>query len=225
MMSSVLQREPSLRERVASEIIRLVSIGELPPGTMLTEKSAGELFGVSRTPAREALLKLSDSGILVTGEFKGFRVAEASRQDANWLYDCIVGIEQQAVHSLNHKTIDKSRLRSAFETSQARIEDGLFEYWLADRQFHETIVAQTGNPHLVVLSDYVRNALSRYITIYLTHEKATETSASEHEKILDALLADDTHLAARLVADHWNAARVRITNWLRGDEAHSVDAD
>lgn len=223
VVDSILKREPSLRERVASEIIRLVSIGELAPGSTLTEKRAAEMFGVSRTPAREALLKLSDSGILVTGTFKGFRVANTSSRDANWLYDCIVGIERQAVHSLAGKDYDKAQLRTAFRRSQERIDVGLFEYWLADREFHETIVSLTGNPHLVMISDYVRNALSRYITMYLTHALAPETSSTEHEEILNALLSDDIDDASRLITAHWNSARKQVTGWLRDDEKEGKD--
>lgn len=222
-MNPILVRESSLRERVAAEIIRLVSVGDLPPGTTLTEKGAAEMFGVSRTPAREALLKLSDSGILVTGSFKGFRVAEVSVEDANWLYDCIICVERQAVRALASTPYDKKVLQSVYQSSLIRMNAGIFEYWMADQEFHETIVQMSGNPHLAAMSKYVRNGLSRYVALYMSHDYSTETSASDHGRLVDALLAEDYNSAIDLVTAHWMSARRKVIGWLMKDEGNIED--
>lgn len=239
-MQLTLTREPSLRERVATELIRLIALDQLHPGEVVTEKRVAEIFGVSRTPAREALLKLADTGILAPGPKAAFVIAHTTAQDAGWLYDCIISIEQLAVRSLRTHTstpapasealdtegegkgiggYDLGDLEKALKHTQAVASDDLFEYWRADKEFHTALVGLAGNPHLVALANYARAGLSRYITMYLTRERASTHSVTEHSGIVEALQAGELDAAEQRLTDHWNSARELVTSALEEKEA------
>ena len=62
--------------RIESELMDDIAAGVLEPGERLDEVKLTERFGVSRTPIREALSRLTAQGVLVPGEKRGVRVAQ-----------------------------------------------------------------------------------------------------------------------------------------------------
>ena len=62
--------------RIETALLEDISAGVIPPGARLDEVKLTERFGVSRTPIREALTRMTAQGILVPGEKRGVQVAD-----------------------------------------------------------------------------------------------------------------------------------------------------
>jgi DNA-binding GntR family transcriptional regulator len=83
----------SAAHRVEHALIEEISAGELLPGVRLDEVGLAHRFGVSRTPVREALSRLTAQGVLVPGEKRGAFVAEYSREQLSQIFEAMHEIE------------------------------------------------------------------------------------------------------------------------------------
>jgi len=78
LMAQTLERSEPLTERVAETIRRAILAGQLPPGTRLSVPKIARQLGVSRTPAREALLVLERDGLIGMRSSNGMEVLSAT---------------------------------------------------------------------------------------------------------------------------------------------------
>ncbi len=86
----------SSSEQIYDYIVRQIEIGHLEPGVRLSEAELMETFNVSRTPIREALIRLSSDGIIKNDNRKGFFVKGFSRQDVLENYFIIACLDAYA---------------------------------------------------------------------------------------------------------------------------------
>ena len=73
--------------RIATALLEDISAGVIPPGARLDEVKLTERFGVSRTPIREALTRMTAQGILVPGEKLGVQVADYTREQLAQIFE------------------------------------------------------------------------------------------------------------------------------------------
>lgn len=86
----------TLRNRVVTELKRLIVSGALEPGQRLTETWLANALGVSRGPLREAVRDLVDSGLLVSQPYKGLFVRSVTRRDLEEVYSLRTALEELA---------------------------------------------------------------------------------------------------------------------------------
>ncbi len=142
----------SFREKVASELRAAVIAGRMVPGTFYSAPALAQDFGVSATPVREAMVDLCSEGLVEAVRNKGYRVTEVSDKDLDSITDLRLMIEPLASHRAVAATIGQhiARLRELAD----RIVDGagrgdLIQYVDADRDFHLTLLALSGNSRIV----------------------------------------------------------------------------
>lgn len=187
----------TIREQVVERLRADVLSGRIAAGAPLREVQLAERFGISRGPIRDALLQLTQEGLLVSRPNRGVRVGRAPA-------DAI----QPLLFELRRK-IEVSALRSVFESLDA--DDGevlgtiLEGFRLAcegeempevvehDMRLHRWIVERTGDPDLVAvwLAITVRMRL-----MYTRHRNLME-SYREHEAVVDAIRRRDEPAAIR----------------------------
>jgi len=90
-MTKILQR--NLYREVADRIGDLIEHGELLPGERISEKQLCDLFGVSRTPLREALKVLATEGLLELLPNRGARVVRLTLKNVKYTYDLMAALE------------------------------------------------------------------------------------------------------------------------------------
>ena len=86
----------SSSEQIYDYIVRQIEIGDLEPGTRLSEAELMEIFSVSRTPIREALIRLASDGIIQNASRKGFFIKGFNRQDVLENYFIIACLDSYA---------------------------------------------------------------------------------------------------------------------------------
>ena len=90
----------SSSEQIYDYIVRQIEIGDLEPGTRLSEAELMEIFSVSRTPIREALIRLASDGIIQNASRKGFFIKGFNRQDVLENYFIIARLDSYAASSM-----------------------------------------------------------------------------------------------------------------------------
>ncbi|WP_326797105.1 GntR family transcriptional regulator [Streptomyces sp. NBC_01808] len=185
-------------------------------GTMLTEGELAEAVGVSRTPVREALLRLQAEGLLELYPKKGAFVLPVSAQEIADVVETRMLVEEHAARrSVPAPAALLTRLEELLEEQRRHVEaDDRAAASVTDRCFHAAIVRNAGNAILVRLYDQLRDRQLRMgVALMNAQPDRMRRSLAEHAEILQALRSGSADTAAAAV--HGHVASVR--NLLRGD--------
>ncbi|WP_328991369.1 GntR family transcriptional regulator [Kribbella sp. NBC_01245] len=199
-----LKRE-SLRDNVAHALRAAVISGEMEPGTVYSAPMLGAKFGVSATPVREAMLDLVKEGLVISLPNKGFRVTEMSDDDLDNVTSLRLLIEPPTVRDVVPliPAEDFPRLRELAEDIVVAAEAGnLIDYIEADRVFHVTLLAYSGNSRLVDVVSDLRSQTRLLGLTPLVESGRLGQSAAEHHELVDLVEARDAAGAEQLMLRH-----------------------
>ncbi len=202
----------------------LIVRGRLAPGARVTETDAAERLGVSRTPIRAALQRLTQEGYIVVSDSGRRRrpvVAPLTREDASELLHIVAEVEGLAARyaaSLNPKLRSQlgAELRQINEelrrAAQGRRPDANQVFEL-DHTLHRRLVEAAAGSRLLSLHEAIKPQAERYGRVYaaaLTDE--ISTSVEEHAQIIHAVETGDPDAAQRGVLLNWRNAAARLSH-------------
>ncbi|MFD3699913.1 GntR family transcriptional regulator [Streptomyces sp. NPDC058646] len=174
-------------------------------GTLLTEGELADAVGVSRTPVREALLRLETEGLLKLYPKKGALVLPVSAQEIDDVLETRLLVEEFTVRrAVPAPPALLDRLAVLVEEQRRHAAAGdLAAMTAADRAFHAEIVRAAGNQILCRLYDQLRDRQLRMgVALLHGHPDRVERTLAGHTEILDALRAGDREAAAAAVRGH-----------------------
>ncbi|MEV4261741.1 GntR family transcriptional regulator [Kribbella sp. NPDC049584] len=198
------QRE-NLRDSVANALRAAVISGELKPGEVYSAPTLGARFGVSATPVREAMLDLVREGLVISLRNKGFRVTEVSDEDLDNVAAVRQLIEPPTIRDVVPviPAADYPRLRRLAEDIVLAAQAGdLIAYIEADRVFHVTLLAYSGNQKLVDVVSDLRSQTRLLGLTPLVESGRLLPSATEHHELMDLVEAGDGEGAEQLMRRH-----------------------
>lgn len=184
----------TIREQVADRIRADVLSGRLPVGTSLREVALAEQYRVSRAPIRDALLQLTQEGLLVAKPNCGVRVADANEETQKLLVDLRRRIEIFSLRRAFSKFDDQSiadlqttvdKLKSACEREDL---SAIVEH---DMALHRIILEASESRDIVAIWLPI---VSRMMLHYSRHNSMME-SHKEHAAIVEAIRAGDKKAA------------------------------
>jgi DNA-binding GntR family transcriptional regulator len=201
----------SKADQVHAQVKTEIELGELAPGTPLSELSLVERTGAWRTPVREALRRLAAEGLVDLVPRQGARVSRVSLQSVRDLFDFRTMLEPTAIRQATEAAAADPALRRSFSAmrgefariqkrapSQARARDF---YALADR-FDWTVIGATSNEHLRRTIAELRPHTARLRNLSHVDPARVDVSVAEHLVICDAVLRGDADEAAAKTAAH-----------------------
>jgi len=200
-----------LRDAAYKELRRLVLTGEFPFGHRMGEESVAERLGVSRTPAREAMLRLHADRLLNQYADGGFYVAEPDLIDLRDLYELRLALEVHAILRARHEATSHdpealAAIRDKWLAIKAEppAPDGSFIE--LDESFHVSLCRASGNMAIAETLETV-NARIRPVRMYdfLSVDRIA-LSIDEHLAITEAVIASEYEEAAQLMREHIGAS-------------------
>lgn len=207
-----IERPAPLRAAVYQRVVELVTTGELTPGQAVTEAELSRSLGVSRTPVREALLRLEAEGALDSTPARGFTVRPLSPAEAAELYPILATLERLAVSTSPAGVLDLAALR-AIDAELLAASDPV-QQWRWDTAFHDTIVSACQNASLRTMIHALRVRVARYELAFMRDGDRESHAAPLHERILAALDDGDQTSAADLIGRNWDDSRAMVLSWL-----------
>lgn len=178
---------------------------ELRPGEALQEKALTELFGVSRTPVREALLRLQGEGLVDMQPQAGTSVARIPKAAIREAIIIRRGLEELAVTRLaavaNERDVARIDLLIAKQRLAVSIDDqpGFHD---ADEEFHELVALAAGFSMLWPMVRQMKVHLDRLRVLSLPLEGRMGVTVEEHRKIRDAIAARDVERSREAMHEH-----------------------
>lgn len=206
----VMVRTANVRGETASQRIyatlREQIIGmEIAPGTALQEKQIAAACGVSRTPVREAILKLADERLVDIYPQYGTFVSRISRPSVRDAMVIRQALERSAVREAAKHADDEAvaRLKESLALQRASHDAGqLAAFHSADEAFHQLVSEISGHPNLwrVVRAEKAQVDRCRILTLPAPDRRLSVMS--EHAAIVDAIAARDPDRAEAAMAQH-----------------------
>ncbi len=180
-------------------------IGGLPRhgGTFLTEAEVAEATGTSRTPVREALLRLEAEGFLQIVPKKGVFVPPISDAEVEAVMQARGLVEDWAVRRVTPAGAEFVAELERVVAEQEEVIDDPVAFIDADRAFHRAIVRQAGNP---VLAEFYETLRDRQVRMGLRAvakvKNRADTVLAEHRAIIAGLRAGRPAEAGQALATH-----------------------
>jgi DNA-binding GntR family transcriptional regulator len=170
----------------------------------VTESTVAVRFGVARQTAKVALERLVAEGLLRREAHKAARVPELTSADVVDLYESRAIVESAAVARLDSIPAD------ALSAHRDLIAAGT-DFAQHDIAFHRALVAGQSSTRLTRMHSLVMGEIELCIgQVQAAHLLSATDVAAQHRGILDAILAGDPELAARLTTDHIAISRERL---------------
>ena len=181
-------------EAAYAEIKDMILLGRLAPNGLVDENDVARKLGMSRTPVREALLRLQNESLVEIARGRGIRVLPLSAEDMRETYQAISGLEMVAVQLLAErhlKAADLDPLSRAVEDMRGALAASDVEAWgEADERFHRTLLRLSGNRKIDAvgrqLRDYARRA--HMVAVRLQSDEYKARSTERHAELLQELL-------------------------------------
>ncbi|MFD9207902.1 GntR family transcriptional regulator [Streptomyces sioyaensis] len=194
---------PSKTDQLAVAIRNAILQGELAAGSLYSAQELGQRFGVSRTPVREALLRLADAGLVRIERNRGVRIVTASDADLAEICTVRLLLEPPAARRAAARMSDAERHRLEATLQEMRETTGDVEaFFAADRRFHEVILRGSGNNRLADYVASLRDAISLRGQRTLPVMREAQQIITEHENIARAITARAPYGAARAMRQH-----------------------
>ncbi len=204
-LSATLPRE----KRTGSayhDLKAMIIDGRLVPGEMILEQELAERLEMSRTPVREALIRLEQEGMLEIKPRRGARVLPISVDDMREIYQLLTVLEATAAHAAAARKLDPNELadlEAAVADMDASLAADDMDAWAeADARFHALLVAASGNRRLmaVVATMVDQSQRVRRLTVHL-RPKPTGSN-TDHRNVVTAIKAGDAAAAFDIHHQH-----------------------
>ncbi|MGC9668312.1 GntR family transcriptional regulator [Planosporangium sp. 12N6] len=207
--------EGNLMTRVGDALREAIRSGELAAGRLYSVQDLAESLGVSRTPVREALIRLASTGMVRFERNRGVRVLRSTPRDLEEVFELRLLLEVPAARlaATRMRPDDVAELRGCLDrmraAAEAGDESGLMEH---DRRFHALVLAGAGNQRLVALVEGLRDQVLTRGASTAGTSRTLHDIAGEHVPVLERIEAGDADGAAAALRDHLlHTARLLIS--------------
>ncbi len=203
--TTLLKRGVPLSEQVYQVVRGLIVSGRMRPGEAVIEAAMATRLGVSRTPVREALKRISDEGLIHVFAQNGTFIAPISRKALEEAYVIRTALETESASRAAGRL--PAAATEAFEDNIAAHERAIERRHFAeairlDDTFHRMIAEVNGLHMLWRAVDISKAQMDRGRHLAIPQPGLGAVTIRQHRLILDAMLAGDGPLAAECMREH-----------------------
>ena len=198
-MAEMPGRPQSLVDRAYEALKQKICDGTWAGGEARLEREAADEIGVSRTPVREALIRLEEERLVEVRPRRGFVVLPISADDMADIYEILTALESHAAAKLASQPDTSnvlSRLEASVDAMDAALAENDLEAWArADLEFHRALVEEAGNQRLAEIVRTVSDQVHRARLATLRMRPKPIRSNSDHRAVLQAIRQGDADTA------------------------------
>lgn len=219
-------------DTLRAEILSL----KLEPGEIIDDVALCERLGLSRTPIREALSRLSGDGLVVQSPNRGFQVAPVNLMETPRFAEALSLLQRAVLRTaaLRRTTQDLGRIEETYEAfaSVANSADPL-ELTLRNRAFHGAIADACHNRYLAEGYTRLLDQGMRMLSVPFAYDPGPTDSVTEHtdrveedhREMVEAIRDRDADRAERLGAEHAELFRSRFIKYLEQNLLDQMSVD
>jgi DNA-binding GntR family transcriptional regulator len=207
-ISPLVGRLPRSTETIYAGLKQLILDNKYPPGAQILESEITAAFNSSRTPVREAFVRLQQEGLLAIVPRHGVRISALSPTDMREIYEILMSLEPTAIELLVARKPDRAEIASlvqacdAMERSLKGRNPDLQAWATADEAFHMSLAHLCGNKRLAAMIMTVWDQAHRARMFTLPLRPVPLKSTAEHRTVVETILAGDGERARSLYLAH-----------------------
>lgn len=217
----------SLVDKAYVEIRRRILEDNWQPGYQALEEAIARELDMSRTPVREALIRLEREGLVEIMPRRGMRVVAISSTDMCDIYEVVTVLESEAAARLARLRPDKrflAPLNASVEAMDKALEKDNLKAWAkADEAFHANLLKLCGNARLAQMGMSVQDRIKRARLATLNERPVPYRSNDDHRALIEAIMEGDVEAARRIHTQHKQNAMQMITTILKQREDDDLD--
>jgi DNA-binding GntR family transcriptional regulator len=204
-------RAVTLSDEIFHALVNDILSGAVEPGGRLDEPSISRKFNVSRTPIREALRRLSGTGLVEITPRRGVTVARIDVDELNDMFEALAEFEGLCARlsAVRMTTLEKKRLEILNAGRQKRIAEGEKDLVKLNNEFHEAIYLGSHNASIAAATRGFRQRLAPFRALQFVPGQ-TEYSFHEHDDIVRAIIAADPERAYTSMRDHVTGTGLQV---------------
>jgi DNA-binding GntR family transcriptional regulator len=200
-----IMKQVSLGDQVLDEIRRLIREHELTPGRMYSASEISERLNVSRSPVREALVRLAEAGMVAFHPNRGFEVFVPGVVEISEMVAVRFALEPRAARLAAGSTDGQDRqvlkdIFSQLQDAATSSDSGRFPE--LDHELHDHILKMAGNRRVREILSQLHVTTSILADSTFEQARSLEVIASEHGQIVEAILAGDQERAEEAMYRH-----------------------
>lgn len=194
-----------LADDAYDQLLDAISRGQITAADRLVQEKLAAELGISRTPLREALLRLEQEGVLVRAGRSGFELTVVTTEEVRKIYGARLAIEGHASRLLaEHGTeADFASLAELIDSEAASTLSTASDYYNSNRRIHRLFVERADNPYLLDMFDSLwnRSVSFNLFTTTMTDE-ALALSVREHRELAAEIQRSTGDQASELMCRH-----------------------
>ena len=202
----------SIADQIFEKLENDILIGTYERGTIVTELGLSESLGVSRTPVREALLRLEQEHLVIFVP-KGVKVIGISFEDMETIFDMRIRIEGLAARLAAERATDEQihDLNEYVDLQEFYFnKQDIENMQLMDSNFHKTLYQMSHSVHLYQILFELHKKTLKYRGVSIAKKARAELSYKEHKDICNAISQRNADLAEALTIKHIENAKENI---------------
>jgi DNA-binding GntR family transcriptional regulator len=202
-------------ERLGEVIEERIVTGTYPPGTRLDEQELADMFGVSRTPVREALIQLASIGLIEMRPRRGATVPEIGAERVCEMFEVMAELEAMCGRLAARRITPAEllALREAHKACEAARDANTADvYYQLNEVFHQRIYEGSHNSFLIEQTSAMHRRLRPYRRLQLRVRNRMSSSFNEHEAIVEAIEAGNIDQTSDLLRMHVMVQGERFTD-------------
>ncbi len=208
----------SLVDRAWQALRQRIFDNRWPPGAHALEQELAVELGMSRTPVREALVRLAGEGLVEVVPRHGARVLPVSVADMDEIYRIIGSLEATAAEMIAERKPAPAELKPLEDATRAMdaalAADDLDGWAAADEAFHRLLVELAGSRALAAIVGNFRDRVHRARLVTRRLRAKPTHSTREHRELVRALRHGDRRAAREIHLAHRERARIELTGIL-----------
>ena len=212
------KRKRSATQTVYEELKRQILTFELLPGTALEEQQILQSLGFSRTPFREACMRLKEEGWLLAFSRRGFLIAPIAFEDIAHIYDLRLILESACAQIAAARATDPdiAHLETMVQVEEGRgpAKEISAELVRMNFEFHMYLAELTRNTRLINIVRNILEHVKRFDSMLTRY--APSTSWVGHRTLVETIRDRNSMRAGKSMQEHVEQARLRILNAFAG---------
>ncbi len=215
---------PTAKMFVSEVLKKAILKGEFKAGDPLPQDKIASVLGVSTLPVREALISLSNIGLVDNFPNKGAFVSSLRKEEMEEIFDIRIMLETGAIRRSipNLKKEDFKFLYSLLERADSSKD--MFDRREGDILFHEFLLKPSRMPRLLTLITQMHENVARYMLLYLYFVTEKPDPLDGHINILEKCEKGDIDGAVESLANHITLSKEALKRLMSVDYSCEMDS-